>query len=202
MGAEARCTAAFGRTRADGKALLETDELIFRAGALRLSIPYKTMSSVESKNGALRVMSPQGTLVLQLGDLASRWAEKIRHPPARIDKLGIKRGQRVVIVGVRDGSLGAEIEAVGAAVSSRLTGGSDVIFIGAEHRDDLQGLQTAKSHLQPNGAIWVIRPKGSKAISEGDVMTAGRQNGLVDVKVARFSETHTAQKFVIPKKER
>lgn len=29
-------------------------------------------------------------------------------------------------------------------------------------------------------------------------MTAGKQAGLVDVKVVSFSETHTAEKFVIP----
>jgi hypothetical protein len=30
------------------------------------------------------------------------------------------------------------------------------------------------------------------------VRTAGKAAGLVDVKVARFSETHTAEKFVVP----
>jgi len=29
-------------------------------------------------------------------------------------------------------------------------------------------------------------------------MGAGKRAGLVDVKVARYSETHTAEKFVIP----
>jgi hypothetical protein len=41
-------------------------------------------------------------------------------------------------------------------------------------------------------------PKGSDAISERDVMTAGKAAGLVDVKVVRFSDTHTAEKYVIP----
>jgi hypothetical protein len=52
--------------------------------------------------------------------------------------------------------------------------------------------------MKRDGAIWVIRPKGSPAISEGDVRKAGRNAGLVDTKVARFSETHTAEKLVIP----
>jgi hypothetical protein len=34
------------------------------------------------------------------------------------------------------------------------------------------------------------------------VMAAARDRGLVDVKVARFSETHTALKLVIPKADR
>jgi hypothetical protein len=34
------------------------------------------------------------------------------------------------------------------------------------------------------------------------VMAAGKAAGLVDVKVVGFSSTHTAQKFVIPLKNR
>jgi hypothetical protein len=33
-------------------------------------------------------------------------------------------------------------------------------------------------------------------------MRAGKEAGLVDVKVVRFSETHTAEKFVIPRARR
>jgi hypothetical protein len=49
-----------------------------------------------------------------------------------------------------------------------------------------------------DGAIWVIRPKGVKTITEADVMTAGKAAGLVDTKVVRFSDSHTAEKLVIP----
>ena len=35
-------------------------------------------------------------------------------------------------------------------------------------------------------------------IAESAVMAAGKAAGLVDVKVVRFSLTHTAEKFVIP----
>ena len=46
--------------------------------------------------------------------------------------------------------------------------------------------------------MWVVYPKGRTDPSEVDVLEAGKAAGLVDVKVARFSETHTALKFVIP----
>jgi hypothetical protein len=39
-------------------------------------------------------------------------------------------------------------------------------------------------------------------LSEAAVMDAARDAGLVDVKVARFSDTHTAEKFVRPKASR
>jgi hypothetical protein len=56
-------------------------------------------------------------------------------------------------------------------------------------------LQTS---LKRNGGIWVVYPKGQSDITESDVLKAGRQAGLVDTKIARFSDTHTAHKFVIP----
>ena len=59
-----------------------------------------------------------------------------------------------------------------------------------------------KRSLKPNGALWVIRPKGRADISEAAVMAAGSAAGLVDVKVVRFSPTHTAEKFVIPLSKR
>ena len=48
----------------------------------------------------------------------------------------------------------------------------------------------------------MIRPKGVKTITEADTMAAGKAAGLVDVKVVKFSETHTAEKFVIRVSER
>jgi hypothetical protein len=90
MGAEAKCTLTFGRTRAEGKALLETDALIFRGGDVRLSVPYKQMSKVEANAGALRVTFPEGLAVFAIGDAAPKWAAKILNPPSRVDKLGVK----------------------------------------------------------------------------------------------------------------
>ena len=75
---------------------------------------------------------------------------------------------------------------------------SDLIFYGAELGKDLTKLPTLRKSLKPKGAIWVVYPKGQDQITEVGVIQAGRQAGLVDIKVARFSETHTALKFVIP----
>ena len=198
MGAEARCTATFGGRKAKGRALLETDELIFRGDNLRLSIPYKSISRVDAKEGVLHVTWPDGDAAFELGTAAMKWIDKIRNPPSRIDKLEIKTGQRVLFVGLRDTTLREEIETCGATLLARGTVGVDAIFIAASERGDLDRLVTVQKFLKRDGAIWVIRPKGSGAITEGDVMQAGKAAGLVDVKVARFSDTHTAAKFVIP----
>jgi hypothetical protein len=165
MGAEARCTATCGGRKAEGKALLETDELIFRGDSLRLSIPYKSISRVDTTEGVLHVTWPDGCAAFELGAAAMKWIDKIRNRPRRIDKLGIKTGQKVLFVGLRDTTLREEIETCGATVLARGTVGVDAIFIAANEREDLDRLVTMLKFLKRDGAIWVIRPKGSSAIN-------------------------------------
>ena len=198
MGAEARCTLTFGKKRAEGKALLETDALIFRGGDVRLSVLYKQISKVEANAGALRVTFPDGLAVFAIGDAAPKWASKILNPPSRPDKLGVKPSHVVLVLGIDDGQFRRELEQRVARVATKAAGQADIIFFGAESRAALDRLVHLQKHLKRDGAIWVIRPKGVQAITESDVMKAGKMAGLVDVKVVRFSETHTAEKFVIP----
>src|SRR5215216_742827 len=110
MGAEAKCTLTFGKTRAEGKALLETDALMFRGGDVRLSVPYTRMSKVEAKSGELRVTVPEGTAVFAIGDAAPKWAAKILNPPTRLDKLGVKPSHVVIVLGVDDSEFVRELE--------------------------------------------------------------------------------------------
>jgi hypothetical protein len=198
MGSEAKCRLTFGPTRADGKALLETDALIFRGGDVRLSIPYARVSRVEAKAGTLRVTFPDGVAAFAIGDAAPKWAAKIQNPPSRIDKLGVKPGHRVLVLGVDDAGFVRELEERGAAVTRKAAGRANAIFYAAATRAALDRLASLQQHMESDAALWVIRPRGVKAITEADVMKAGKAAGLVDVKVARFSDTHTAEKFVIP----
>src|SRR3990170_4652575 len=111
MGAESTCTLTFGKTQAVGRASLETDALIFRGGEVRLSVPYARMSSVAAKDGSLRVKFSDGIAVFALGDLATRWAEKILNPPSRVDKLGVKPDHAVIVHGVEDAKFARELAA-------------------------------------------------------------------------------------------
>lgn len=84
----------------------------------------------------------------------------------------------------------------------RVIKGSDAVFLGARSETDLTVLEKLKAMIKPEGAVWVIRPKGRPEISERAVMAAGKAAGLVDDKVVGFSPTHTAEKFVIPVAQR
>lgn len=184
-----------GRTY-EGEALLETSELIFR-GERRVVIPFAEVRSLDARDGRLTI---NGEVVLELGPDAAKWAEKIRNPKSVIQKLGVKPGQQVALVHLDDDAFARDLEAAGARVARGKN--RDAIFYGANTRADLDRLAALKQSLAPNGALWIVRPKGVKSITEADVMAAGKAAGLVDVKVVKFSETHTAEKFVIPVAER
>ena len=193
MGQEANCEVRFAGKISTGKALLETDDLIFR-GDFRLSIPLKSIQSLEAADGVLRVTSPEGTVQFTLGAQADKWARKIRNPRTLADKLDVKPGMRVSLIGVRD-MLERRTSDITEGTAAK---GSDLILFGAEKDKDLVKLRTLQKALKRNGAIWVVYPKGKQEITEIGVLKAGRDAGLVDTKVARFSDTHTALKFVIP----
>jgi hypothetical protein len=108
-----------------------------------------------------------------------------------------------VVLGVRDEAFCKKLAArLAKPAATKLTAGADIIFLGVETRGELKQLSRIKKSLQPAGAIWIIRPKGTPAIKDVDVIAAGKAAGLVDVKVAAFSATHTAEKLVIPLKHR
>src|SRR4029077_3790814 len=74
---------------------------------------------------------------------------------------------------------------------------SDLVFMGASHLRDLKRLHDVKKWIEPNGAIWVVRPQGGRSeIKDTDVIEAGLAAGLVDNKIASFSETHGAMRLV------
>jgi hypothetical protein len=203
MGAEANCKAKFNGRATSGKARLEMNTLEFRAPELRLSIPFKQIHRIAGERGSLVVECGQGTLSLALGPAAARWAAKIQNPKSRLDKIGVKPEWRASAVDVDDRQFLKEIGGRIAQLSiGRVLDDSDAIFFGATDAGQLSRLPTLKRSLKPAGALWVIRPKGRKEISEQSVMRAGKAAGLVDVKVVSFSATHTAEKFVIPVKDR
>ena len=203
MGREHTCEASYNRERGEGKALLETDEVVFR-GAFRARVTFAAVTGITVRGGALSLKTAGGTLTLHLGEYAEQWAEKIRNPPSRIEKLGVKSGLSVSVLGLDDDEafLDEVRERTAKVSTGRAAPHSDIIFVYIARESDLRRLERLKASLAPDGALWTIRQKGKDGVSESAVRAAGLAAGLVDVKVARFSDTHTAEKFVIPKAKR
>jgi len=201
MGNEVVCPVEYDGERADAKVLLETEELIIRS-PFRLKIPFGEIKKLDADESQLNLKWGSHSLAIEVGRDAKKWAEKIRNPKPLVEKLGIKSGQKISIAGTLDEKFIDELRDLGSDVSKRLRDGSDVIFFAVDATRDLAPLSDMKNSLVPDGAVWIIRPKGSAAIPEREVMAAGKAAGLVDVKVARFSASHTAEKYVIRVKDR
>jgi len=136
----------------------------------------------------------------EVGPKAAAWAEKIRNPRGLLDKLGVKGGASVAVVGVDDEAFLAQLRERGSGL--RDAAGPDLldwVFYGADEAADLARLGELRLRIKDNGGIWVVSPKGKAArIKDVDVIAAARAAGLVDTKVVAFSDTHTALKLVIP----
>jgi hypothetical protein len=119
-----------------------------------------------------------------------------------LDKLGVRPGARVAIVGDVDPD-GSFRELLADRTSDVMLGepkpDTDLVFLAADSTSELEGLAGLRTRIRPNGAIWVVSRKGkASTLRDVDVIAAGKANGLVDNKVVSFSDTHTSLRLVIP----
>jgi hypothetical protein len=188
MGAEAVCTVRVGGEATEAKVLLETDEVIVRQ-PLKLKLPFRAIVDVSVDGDDLvLVTADHGRVELHLGNkTATRWAAKIEHPPTLADKLGLtKPGDTTKLVGVDAADLGT------TTAAPKKGQPPDVILYAADSPLALGKLPK----LGDSTALWVVFRKGGAQPTEHDVIAAGRAAGLTDTKVARWSDTHTALRFV------
>jgi len=202
MGREILCRAKSGGKWHQGKALLETSEVIFR-GDLRLKIPFASLKSVVARDGELHLKWASETAVFELGPQAEKWAHTILHPKSRVEKLGIKPGLKISAFRMPDDAVMKNArQAARSFADVEPLMDSDAIFFAASSEGELTGIRKLLPSLASNGALWIVYPKGRKEITELQVLNAGRAAGLYDIKVVSYSPTHTALKFVRPKDKR
>lgn len=204
MGQEKQCTALWNGLPGSGKALLETDYVLFR-GTYRIRIPFSEIRHSSAAGGRLILQTQEGELELEIGPVAERWQDRIEHPKTVLDKVGIARGDSVALVGPFDSEflagLGALLDV--PPLIGRPDRSVQTIFCAMEAVETLESVAGLSKFLNPGGAIWLVYRKGkSGTVKELDVISAGRAAGLVDIKVVAFSESHTALKFVVPRSAR
>jgi hypothetical protein len=122
-----------------------------------------------------------------------------------LDKLGIRPGMRVAIVGDLDADPeAADFRRQLADRTSDVTEGdagpdTDVVLLIADSTDELGMLEDLRGRIRPAGAIWVISRKGkASTLRDVEIMAAAKERGLVDNKVVAFSATRTSIRLVIP----
>ncbi len=199
MGQEIDCCVKFKGKISRGKALLESNEIVFR-GDYRLKIPFPSIIESSAKDGQLRLKTAEGIAVFGLQDRAEKWCDRIRNPKSVIDKLGVKAGDRVRLYGTFDEQFRETLVHRGANIVK--DGIVSWIFLKVQDRETLREVKTVVRAFEGAPALWMVYPKAHENITEKEVRHAVLTLGLKDVKVVAFSGTHTALKFVIPRGSR
>ena len=209
MGYETKCRVhvddGSGKPRiAEGTVLLETDDLIVRGDA-RVKVPRRDIQDVSRRAGVVTITAPQATVKLTLGEpAATRWEAKLKEAPKRlIDKLDVKPNAKVWLLDVAEPELETQLAERTSEVSrAKSARERDVVFVGVERDAHLPRIERALNAMLDDGAIWVIHPKGRDGVADTSIFEKAKTLNLTYTKVARVSETHTAEKLVRPRASR
>jgi hypothetical protein len=126
-----------------------------------------------------------------------------------LDKLGLKPGHAVRVVGSGDKALLARVkERVGRGMVR--TGLADVVLYWPKATGEITpSLVELKQGLVQNGGIWVFTAKrdqtsasGMQYLNQTDLIPLGLAAGLVDNKTCSVSDRESGMRFVIRKLER
>lgn len=193
MGKEAEVRAVLADGIEDaGRLQYEPPRLIFR-GAVRRVFEGAALEGVQAIGCDLALAD--GTRFVLSEKAAQSWASAILHPKGRLDKLGVKAGQRVAVLDLDDPEFLDEL--TGRAVPVAAEGGAlDILFYGADSAEALARIGGLVPLLADRGALWVVSLKGKLLkVKDTQVMAAAKAVGLVDNKVCAFSDTRTALRF-------
>jgi hypothetical protein len=123
-------------------------------------------------------------------------------------KLGLTDGSILVPVGAPDDYLDL-IEPLpnGVKIASRISAATDIVHAFSTRRAELRSfLETCRSKLKPNAAIWISWPKKSSKvateITEDVIRELALPLGFVDVKVCAVTEIWSGLKLVLRKELR
>jgi len=202
MGTEVEGTVTVGGQKVKVKADFGSDRVRL-SGGKRGDVPYKEVQVLSTTKGVLKLRIDGTPLEFPVGSTVDRLANKIRNPATRLDKMGLKPGLAVAVVGPQDKAFLDELRKAGVAFRDGVPAAPvDLLVFAAKSLEGLGEVADLARRIKPDGALWVVYRKGGRDPGELDVIEAGRAAGLKDVKVARFSATHTALKFVVPLAER
>jgi hypothetical protein len=192
---------AHGTTRsAIGRVLLESDALVVRGDA-RCTIPRASIASSEVDGTRSSCATQPARRGWSSDARRRRGAAKLATaPPSLLDKLGIRPDADVSVLHVHDaGFLALLAERTTRVTHGAVAADSSVVLLGVEHDDELAAIARTAGSLRRDAALWVVHPKGRQGVRDTSIFAAARAAGLTATKVARFSETHSAEKLVVPK---
>jgi hypothetical protein len=193
MGREATCIIRWKGEAAEGKALLEIEEIVLR-GDIRARIPRAGVTRAEVEGDVLRLLAAGGWLELDLGAKAAEsWRKAIlKGPPSLAEKLGIGAGTPAfALTPLTDEAVRAAL----AGAESRGAEGAAFLIAELASETDLQAA-VAAAGAPSAPPVWCLYPKGKGADpSDARVREVFRAAGFVDVKSCAVSARLTATRY-------
>lgn len=198
MGTEAKGTLIVGGQKVPVAGDFGSDRVLF-SGGRRGPVSYKDIEVIGITKGRLKLRVDGAVMEFDFGGSVDRIAQKIRKPPTRLDKMGIKPGVTAAVVDLEDKRFITELRTrVPDAFVGKPPEPVDVLILGVEATDDLGAIVPLIRHFKEDGGMWIVYPKGRRDVTEMQVIEAGRAAGLKDVKIMRFTEKLSAMRFVVP----
>lgn len=206
MGRECVCSARFSwiekNAKREGKALLEEHEIVFR-GDPRVKLVRGDISALTVVGEELVVTCTLGKARFELSAAeAEKWRTRFVSPPSLMDKLGVKGAHIVMLHGPVPDDVVASAKKAGAAIAKSVSEDITVILAAARAEDDLPKVTALAKKVKGTTRLWLLYPRGSKALPEAAVRKALLATGLVDNKTARIDDTWTSLQFVVRKENR
>ncbi len=177
-----------------GKFYLDSTELLFRSSELRWAVKIGKGTSAKATEGVLMVRRGSKSATFSVGAKAEKWAEKIRNPPTRATKLGLKPQMKVVLRGRFDSDFRNELHENGLVVTRSLKS-CDIAFIFASKTSELKALGQVFASCKVGVHVWTVWPKGGDSISQSQVIESGSRQGAGPGKKIAFDSNHTAMRF-------
>ena len=126
-----------------------------------------------------------------------------------LDKLGLKPGCALRVVGKGDKALLALAREKLGRAPVRTSLADVVLYWPRTEAEITARLAELRGAIVPNGGIWVFTAKRGQRSASGmsylngtDLIGLGLAAGLVDNKICSVSDTESAMRFVIRKKDR
>lgn len=195
MGREAKTEYDDGRERVAVRAHLDSARLDITGGK-KLSVSLASVTSATVDGGWLKLAAGKTKFALALGAKeAEAWRKKILNPPSLADKLGLKPGKSVMLIGALPAEVLAAAKSAPTAAKLPKTIAADIAALMLSPGREEQLVVAAAKALASASALWLVYEKG-RAVNGDDVIALARKAGLKDTKVARISDTHAALRFI------
>ena len=183
MGREAAAVGDWQGQSGPGRATLETDFVRF-SGPFRVRLDFAACGSIDVDGPRLRFETADGVLSLDLGEReAARWLDRIQNPPSLGQKLGLRPGQAVRVIG--------QLPPIGVPTVAK----ADLVLLAIDLPGGLDDIDACAASMEPGQDVWIFFEKGRKDVTGADVILRGRAAGVTDTKVCRVSEGKTGQRF-------